>query len=172
VFAIFTLLMKIKISDIPKEGLDLEFDEATASGSFTMPVRARLRVDRIDSEIVVRGELEVDLKFQCSRCLRDFSRSLTIPVDAVYHPVEELGAEERHEVMSEELDMDFYAGEELDVLNLLNEQIALHTPMKPLCSDECRGICPKCGADLNYENCKCTAGSIDPRFEPLKKLLK
>jgi uncharacterized protein len=164
--------MKIKISDIPKEGLDLEFDETTGSDGFALPARSRLRIDKSDDEIAVKGDLEVQVKFQCSRCLNDFSRVLSIPVDAIYHPVEELGTEERHEVMSEELDMDFYAGEELDLLDLLNEQIALHTPMKPLCSDACKGICPKCGADLNFENCKCTADSIDPRFEPLKKLLK
>jgi len=164
--------MKINISDIPKEGFDVELKETTGAGDTASPVRARLRIDKRDAEIVVKGDLEVEVRLQCSRCLKDFISSLSIPVDVVYHPVEELKAEDRYEVKTEELDTDFYAGEELDLLYLLNEQIALNTPMKPLCSDLCKGMCPKCGADLNVDNCRCTTGGIDPRFEALKKLLK
>jgi uncharacterized protein len=68
--------------------------------------------------------------------------------------------------------MDFYSGEELNLLDLLTEQIELNLPMKPLCSDLCKGICLRCGADLNAGNCSCTVKDIDPRFEALKKLLK
>ena len=96
-----------------------------------------------------------------------------MPVNVVYHSVEELKDEAHlNEVKSEELDLDFYSGEELDLLDLIKEQIELNLPMKPLCDDACKGICPKCGTDLNVKSCTCSVKDIDPRFESLKKLIK
>lgn len=164
--------MKITIPDIPKEGLDLEIEEEIEAGVVSSPVRARLRIEKLGPEVMVTGDMTAEVKLQCSRCLKEFSKVLSVPVDVVYHPVEELKGEEHHKVTAEELDMDFYSGEELDLHDLLKEQIMLNMTMKPLCSDVCKGICPGCGADLNTDACKCGAKNIDPRFAELKKLLK
>jgi uncharacterized protein len=164
--------MKITIPDIPKEGLDIEIREATDVGFLSSPIRAKLRIEKLDKEVMIKGDMTAEVKLQCSRCLKEFYKVLSVPVDVVYRPVEELKGEEHHEVVPEELDMDFYSGEELDLLDLLKEQIALNITMKPLCSDLCKGICPGCGADLNVDICKCGAKNIDPRFNELKKLLK
>jgi uncharacterized protein len=164
--------MKVLIPDIPKEGLDVEVQETIESESVPSPVKARLRIEKVGAEVMVKGDLTVEMKLQCSRCLKEFHRTLSLPVDVVYHPVEELTGEERHEVTSEELDTDFYSGEELDLLNVLKEQIVLNATMKPLCDDYCKGICSGCGADLNTETCKCSLRSVDPRMAGLKKLLE
>lgn len=163
--------MKIRIPDIPKEGLDLELQETIEIENASTPIRARIRIEKLGTEVVVKGDLETELKFQCSRCLKDFYRDYAIPVQVVYHPVEDLKKEEYHEVASEELDTDFYTGEELDLLSILKEQIMLVMPMKPLCAELCKGICPGCGTDLNVDTCTCGLKNIDPRFEGLKKLL-
>ncbi|MBM4129290.1 MAG: DUF177 domain-containing protein, partial [Nitrospira sp.] len=92
--------------------------------------------------------------------------------DVVYHPVEELKAEEEHELRSEELDMGFYSGGGLDLLDLIKEQVMLNLPMKTLCAELCKGICPQCGADLNTGTCECEAKTIDPRLAVLKNLIK
>src|SRR4030042_1665746 len=105
-------------------------------------------------------------------CLKDFWSELSIPVDVVYHPVEELKGEDKHEIKAEELDMDFYSGEEMDLLTLVSEQVALNLPMKPLCTDLCKGICLKCGTDFNLGSCNCNVKDVDSRLEVLKKLLK
>lgn len=164
--------MKIIISEIPKEGLDVHLKEAVESENISSPVSARLRIEKLETEVIVSGELAAEVKLQCSRCLKDFSSKLTIPVNVVYHPVEELKGEDNYEVRHEELDMDFYSGEELDLSNLMKEQLMLNMPMKPLCADLCEGICPVCGVDLNINKCTCTITKTDPRFEGLKKLLK
>jgi uncharacterized protein len=163
--------MKIRIPDIPKEGLDLEIQETIDIETVSTPIRASIRIEKLGTEVLVKGDLKTELKFQCSRCLKDFYRDYAIPVNVVYHPVEELKEEEYHEVTNEELDTDFYRGEELDLLSLLKEQILLVMPMKPLCTELCRGICPVCGADLNVDTCACSLKKADPRFEGLKKLL-
>ncbi len=164
--------MKILLSDITEDGLDLDFEEALESGSLRLlsPVRAMLRVDKVGSEVLVKGEIRASVGLQCSRCLKDFSSDADVSIDVVYHPVEELKGEERYEVGKDELDMDFYRGDELDIEGLMLEQILLSVPMKPLCSRSCKGICPKCGADLNVKTCSCEIREIDPRLAVLKKI--
>lgn len=155
--------MKVLISDIPEGGLDLELDEEG--------VRAHLNIQKVGTEVVVKGGLRADVELQCSRCLKDFKDMIAVPVDVVYHPVEELRGEDKHEIKSGELDVGFYSGEELDLLDLVREQITLNLPMKPLCNDLCKGICVKCGMDLNTGSCGCSKEDIDPRLAALKRLL-
>lgn len=163
--------MKIIISDIPLEGLELDFESSIEADALLTPVRARLRIEKHETEVFVKGDLTAKAKLQCGRCLKEFQKYLSIPVEAVYHPVEELKEEDTHEIKSEELDMDFYSGDELDLDILLKEQIELNLPMKPLCSESCKGLCPGCGADLNTVRCSCNLGKTDTRFAALKKLL-
>ena len=165
--------MKLKIPDIPEEGLDLDIEESIDTDIVLSPASARLRIDKAGAEVMVTGDLRAEIKLTCSRCLKEFNRNLTVPVNVVYHSIEELKDEAHlNEVRSEELDLDFYSGEEFDILDLIKEQIELNLPMKPLCEDACKGICPKCGTDLNIKSCTCSVKDIDPRFESLKKLIK
>jgi len=162
--------MKVLISEIPEEGLDVDCKETVASDTILSPISARLKIMKIGSEVIVKGEVVADVKLQCSRCLMDFEHKLSVPVDVAYHPLEELKKEERHEIMVGELDMDFYSGEEMDLMTLVKEQIVLHIPMKPLCTDLCKGICLTCGNNLNTRDCSCEEKGIDSRFVILKKL--
>lgn len=166
--------MKIVLSEIKEEGLDLEFEEEIETEGLKLlsPVRVKLRIDKVGSEILAKGRALAGLELQCGRCLRSFSRDMDVDIDVVYHPVEELRDEEKYEVREDELDMGFYVGDELDVGELVTEQVLLNVPMKPLCSGSCRGICPKCGADLNIKACGCERREMDPRLEILKKLFE
>ncbi|MEW6067284.1 MAG: DUF177 domain-containing protein [Nitrospirota bacterium] len=164
--------MKILISEIPKDGLNLDIEESIDSNIILPPVKTQIKIEKINSEVVIKGELTATVKLQCSRCLKDFEKIINIPIEAIYHPIEELKGDERHEVKSEELDMDFYSTDEMDTAVLIKEQIMLNLSMKPLCADSCKGICIRCGKDLNTGECNCKAEQIDPRLEALKKLLK
>ncbi len=166
--------MKIVLSDITDEGLALNFEETFSSESLSLssPASVALRIEKVGAEVLVKGDVETRVELQCSRCLRNFQRDIGVAINVVYHPVEELKSEERHEIRDDELDMGFYEGDELDVHDLVMEQILLNVPMKPLCSEACRGICPKCGADLNMTTCNCESREPDPRLDVLKKLLK
>ncbi len=167
--------MKILLSDITDDGLDLEleFEEPLVSEPLRLlsPVKARLRIEKVSSEVFAKGEVSAAIELQCSRCLKKFSKTIEANVNVVYHPVEELKGEEKHEIKEDELDMGFYKGEELDVHDIVTEQIILSVPMKPLCSESCKGICPKCGADLNVNTCSCGMKEPDPRLAVLKKLI-
>ena len=163
--------MKVLISEIPEEGINAVLKEKVDSETIISPISARLKISKVENEVMVKGEVVADVKLQCSRCLTDFSHKLDIPVEVVYHPLDELKGEERHEIMGEELDMDFYSGEEMDLIELMKEQIILNIPMKPLCSDICRGICLKCGKNLNSGDCSCTENETDSRFVIFRNLL-
>ena len=165
--------MKVQVSDIPDEGITLEFQETVkASVPLLSPVKARLRIEKVGSEVLAQGEVTTRMELQCSRCLRNFPRDMDMNIYVVYHPVEELKDEERHEVRADELDMGFYRNDELDIRDLIVEQILLNVPMKPLCRESCLGICPKCGADMNVSPCRCEQKETDPRLAILRKLLE
>ncbi|MDP2167822.1 MAG: DUF177 domain-containing protein [Thermodesulfovibrionales bacterium] len=167
--------MKIAITEIPDEGLDYIAEEALeefgASGELRMasPVRCNLRIEKAGAEVVVRGVITADAELVCSRCLRTFISLLEAPVEVVYRPASELRDEDKHELMAGELETGFYVGNELDMGELFNEQMLLSVPIKPLCSDSCKGICPGCGADLNEGGCKCGGKGQDKRLEKLKE---
>jgi len=164
--------VKIIISEIPDEGLDLDLQETVQFDDSLSPVQGHLRVTKVGAVVVVSGNIEADVELHCSRCLKDFRAQLTIPFEAIYHPLEHLKEDDKHELKVDELDMGFYSQDELDLLDLIKEQIMLNLPMKPLCNDLCNGICLQCGADLNVATCSCSTKEIDPRLETLKKLLK
>lgn len=166
--------MKILVSDIPEDGLDVELEENPVIEPFKMlsTVKSRLRLDKISSEVTVQGEIKTSIELQCSRCLRIYPQDIAQNVNLEYRPVEDTGSKDRHEINEDELDISFYKENEIDILEMLAEQIILSVPMKPLCAETCRGICSTCGADLNVNPCSCGNGEINPQFEVLKKILE
>lgn len=164
--------MKIVIPDIPEEGLFVELEEKISIEGFSVssPVKAQLSVNRAENEVMVTGSLAVELEMECSRCLTGLRQEQDLPVNVVYHPADEIGSE-KHGLHDDEMDMGFYSGDELDLDELIKEQILLSVQMKPLCKEDCKGLCPKCGIDLNTATCTCVQKEIDPRLEVLKKLL-
>jgi uncharacterized protein len=162
--------MKIAIDDIPEEGLYLDFEENVSIEGYTQvyPVEVHLDVQKTREEIVIDGKLQAGIELQCSRCLKSFQRSLDSTVHMIYHPIQHMQTDV-HELKRDEMDMDFYSGKEIDVSEMLREQILLNLQMKPLCKEDCKGICPKCGTDLNIKKCSCVTKEIDPRLEVLKK---
>lgn len=149
--------MKIRISEIPEEGLEIDEEVSLKIDSGTAPGRISLKVEKRGAEVFVQGNLDARLEMVCSRCLKEFMKTVSVPVDSVYHPMEEL-TDESHELGPEELETGFYKNDELDVDQLASEQLLLNLPMKALCNEGCKGICPSCGKDLNQETCKCSAG--------------
>jgi len=165
--------MKIQIPDIPEEGLevDVEEDLRIEGISAVSPVKARLSITKVATEVMVSGDMSLELEDACSRCLKSIRQVQNLPVNVVYHPAAEIGSE-KHELHDDEMDMGFYQGDELDLQELLSEQVMLNLQMKPLCDEACKGICPKCGTDLNTGTCTCEKRETDPRLEVLKKLLE
>lgn len=167
--------MKIIVSEIPENGMDLELSEKIESDThlkILSPVLAFIRIDKKNSEIFLKGTAKATLQQQCSRCLKIFDIEMKIDIDTLYKPSKEIDIEEHYELKSDELETAFYKNDEIDIDDLLKEQILLNLPMKPLCSEQCKGLCPRCGTDLNITQCKCEISEMDERLAVLKQFLK
>jgi uncharacterized protein len=166
--------MKIIVSEIPEEGMDLELSETFSLESVRTPspLHAVLKIRSIGSEVLVDGSIEGDVELICSRCLNSYTMGVKSQINVVYEPAAMINREEHHRLRSDELDMGFYKNDTLDTDEVLVEQLLLSIPMKPLCSSDCKGICPKCGADLNVSGCNCGAAETDTRLKILEQLLK
>ncbi len=166
--------MKITVSEIEDEGLRVSFNEPIEGNSLARPmgdVKAEFFLTRKASELNISGSISGRVCLQCSRCLIEFQRDLELSVDLTYLPIEEMSTEEIHEIGRDESEIGYYKDDEIDITDVVKEQLLLNLPMKPLCSDECKGLCPVCGTDLNLQSCNCKKDEIDPRLSILKKLL-
>jgi len=165
--------MKVLISEIEEEGLELDFNEVLEQPGMLRsegPVGGHLYLHRHLTEITIEGDISASIWLQCSRCLEMFLTSVKLDVSLTYLPVESL-TDEVHEIKNDEAELGFYKNNELDITSIVQEQIILNLPMKPLCDPDCKGLCPKCGANLNIESCRCIKEEVDPRWSALKKLL-
>lgn len=170
--------MLIPLNDIPGEGLDIalkdeDFDLGTGEELVTSlaPVEFEVHLDRIGQNVLASGHLSTMVGLTCSRCLRVFSLKIEEDFRVAYQRKERT-LEGEHELMAGELDVEFLEGDEIDVNNLIRENIILGLPLQPLCIENCQGLCPKCGQNLNEGHCQCVRQGEDPRFQILKKLLK
>jgi uncharacterized protein len=95
---------------------------------------------------------------------------LLIDFDVDYLTEGELGSEENVELQPGDLDTDELEGYQLDLTQLVREQILLNVPEQIYCTEDCKGLCEKCGGNLNLVDCNCKDEEIDPRWEALKNL--
>jgi uncharacterized protein len=138
---------------------------------FDGPVVGSLRLERAGEIVDVRGHLKLAGFVACSRCLTEKALALEAAVDLTLclHAAEEDLTEER-ELTEEELGLVPVVGEEIDLNPLVAEQLILALPIKVLCSESCKGLCPQCGQNLNEGDCHCGDAAIPGPFDALKKL--
>lgn len=151
---------------IKPDEIDLETEGVCVTGAIPVSGEVRRNAARID----VKGSLSAPLEIDCTRCLVPVRRELNITfnVDFVGNEMFPEGGETH--VEEGDLDTDIIEGDKLDLTQLAREQIVLNLPETILCREDCRGICSKCGKDLNTGNCDCVEDEIDPRWAALKNL--
>jgi len=164
--------MIIRVSDIQDEGLTIanvaEFPAPFADRSWRLEA-VRLRLVREGRDVVVTGEIAAVVPLSCGRCLEEFEVAVRAAVDTRYVPRPAATAEDV-ELGSDDMDLDFYDRDELDLAALLETETTLALPMKPLCRPDCRGLCPVCGANRNVAPCACETRPPDPRLAVLRDL--
>jgi len=177
-------MLVIEISRIPPEGLAL--DEALESSAvhldqeteFSLDPGGSLRghVDLVDGTTVhVRGRLTTRVQVECGRCLERYAVPIEQELDLFYLPRERarpMDEEEEVELTDRDVVVSYYDGDRLDLGEVVREQVFLAVPLKRLCREECRGLCPTCGKNLNGGDCGCPPPEPpeDPRLLPLRKL--
>ncbi len=132
------------------------------------PVRLAFDLDKSGHQFRLVGNVATTLRVTCGRCLESFRFPVSADFDLVYLPhTENVGAGEEP-VEDEDLATAFYRDETIDLGQLIREQFYLALPMKPLCQEACKGLCPQCGANLNTDACGCSPRWTDPRLATLK----
>lgn len=172
--------MQFNVHDMLSKGSTVTFNEqmdvsgllkgrrdVTGAG----PLSVSLKVTGEEDVIQVEGELSISLNMACSRCLSDVPEQIVIPIFETFKPVASL--DEAEDVDGEEdEDVIKIASDKVDLKPLVEEVLLLSLPFAPLCDDDCKGLCPNCGQNLNERQCGCNTEKIDPRFAALKDLFK
>jgi uncharacterized protein len=172
--------VKIHVHNIEEVSKDLVYDEPTASlGSelrhgnvidFEFPEGSPVQVSyhRAGLDLFFYGHISSHPTGQCARCLEQYEFPLDVDFAVVLAPKPPAG--QAPEESEEDVDIGYYEGEEIDLSPIVREQIILALPTRPLCREECRGLCPQCGANRNDTACECAEDVGDLRLSVLRTL--
>jgi uncharacterized protein len=138
--------------EVETDATDLGLEASAWSG----PVRGGFGVEKNGERVSVRGRLDATAHLECVRCLKVFDLPVSAPLELY---AERAGTGSRDEERDLERDhyMKFHDGRRLDLGEETREALLLELPMTPRCREDCRGLCPRCGADLNQGPCGCSA---------------
>ena len=130
------------------------------------PARLSGAVSRIERGFLLDARCAFEGKLECSRCLAAYPFAVDEPF-ALVLTERPTSPPDMRELERDDLDLSLYEGNEVDVAPIAEERIQMSIPMKPLCREDCRGLCPRCGADRNLGSCGCTTEEPDPRWAAL-----
>src|SRR5687767_9045229 len=150
-------------------------DEVAQAGDpyrIVAPVVLDFDIHKDKERFRLLGTVRTELELPCSRCLEPFRLPVDASFDQRFLPASEMAADEEQEVQDDDLDTSYYRDDQIDLNELLREQVYLALPMKLLCREDCKGLCPQCGTNLNTGTCACATQWEDPRLAPLKGLIK
>lgn len=147
-------------------------DQLTREQDFTLvePVSLAFDIFKDKQQFRLVGHVKTTLELPCSRCLEPFTLPVDQTFDLRYQPHAQNTGEGEREIEEDDLTTAFYENDEIDLGQLMREQFYLALPMKPLCAEDCKGLCPVCGKNLNREMCDCNRTWDDPRMAALREL--
>jgi len=174
--------LKLSISEIPDSGLD--FNLTNTSGELNENLKdilgsspkydVTLSVDRQKDMVNVSGRFHATLHNACSRCAEDFDHDVQKNFISTFF-LNETGIKggalpEEFDENDTSFDVDFLKTSEIDLSEVVHEQMVLEVPFQPLCSEECKGLCPLCGENLNFGACQCKTTEIKEKASPFEVL--
>ncbi|MEI6668104.1 MAG: DUF177 domain-containing protein [Acidobacteriota bacterium] len=153
---------------VPADALANDAEVFTVGG----PVRLTFTVDKDRQQYRLKGTVTAALGFECSRCLVGFELPVDERFDVLYRPHAEAKTGGEVEIEDDDLSTAYYRDQVIDLGQLVMEQFFMVTPMKPLCREDCRGLCSMCGTNLNASTCACAEHWEDPRLAVLRAIKK
>lgn len=139
------------------------------------PIKGDVTFNNAGSNIIVRGKFHTVVELECSRCLRVYKLPLDIPIEEEL-PISGLPPwaeeeEEEEEELPEEEKEPLFVDNIFDLDELMRQSILVSVPIKPLCTEACKGLCPHCGVNLNEGKCECPPETEESPFGPLASLM-
>jgi len=166
--------MKIDLADLSEKdvsSIDLEgeinkdfLDIGGRKIFFLEPIKYNGAIYKAGKDKIVHVNIAYTYREICGRCLEPFVKTETTVLSGQLIRQQDIFEDESDEAI-------YYEDDEIDLTEDIINTIVLSLPMKPLCSEECKGMCPRCGANLNKEKCDCVVEDIDPRMAILKNFM-
>jgi uncharacterized protein len=149
-----------------------ELDQLDEGFDVVAPFQGSARFLWTNEHIMVRVTGMTVVTMTCSRCLEPFTQAVEVHIEEAFVPTVDMAT--GMPIVQDESDVAVLIDEHhiLDLSEILRQSILLAMPLTPVCSPDCKGLCPVCGANLNHESCSCTVESIDPRWSALHILLQ
>ena len=167
----------VLVEDIPEDGLHLIFEDIPGLLSgieecrIQGPAKGEVSLHRVDGDVNLKGRVAALIVFKCDRCLEEYSNKIDASFFYEFLPSQLVDKEKEIALSSEDMEVSLYDGVEIQIGEIFREQILLQIPMRHVCSEDCKGICPGCGVDLNREKCRCQQKeTLENPFSVLKKL--
>lgn len=140
-----------------------------ASGRAQLVEERHGKHERI-KDIRITGDLATTAELDCARCLEPAVQKVSRSFDLLYRPLGSDAGRAELSVTAAEAEIGYYQGEGLLLEDALREQVLLELPLKAMCREDCKGLCPHCGINLNSEKCSCSEPQEDPRWSGLKDI--
>jgi uncharacterized protein len=121
-------------------------------------------------DIRVVGGFEGKVELRCARCLEPVPTTVHEAFDLLYRPLKPGKQGDEISITEAETEIGFYRGNGLELADVIKEQVLLSLPVKSVCKEDCKGLCPQCGQNLNQGSCDCTQERSDPRWSALEGL--
>jgi uncharacterized protein len=125
---------------------------------------------QIIKDIRLRGRLSTGIELQCARCLEPVPQEIKRDFELLYRPLGADAGRDELSITDAEAEIGYYQGNGLLLEDVLREQVLLALPLKTTCREDCKGLCPQCGKNLNQEQCSCATAVEDPRWAALKEV--
>jgi uncharacterized protein len=122
------------------------------------------------NDIRIVGRFSTAIEVACARCVEPITRDVANNFELLYRPQGSDAGREELSVTAVEAEIGYYQGDGLLLEDVLREQVLLALPLRAICRDDCKGLCPHCGKNLNLEQCNCAEPVDDPRWAALKDI--
>jgi uncharacterized protein len=159
--------LKILLAKIPKEGLNLNFSlnvEALTEGLrkgdelrefIKEDLNCSCHIDNLKDGLYITGEAVLKMNPVCFRCNSPYHRDYKASLNLSCIPDRPADGFKGKDYMDGDVGVNYFSGEEIDLGKIVREQVFLMLPMTYVCREDCKGLCPGCGADLNIGDCRC-----------------
>jgi uncharacterized protein len=177
--------MEFKVSELEREPIDFDLElapgavefgeEAEQVGDLSTAGRAEVLHEHrgprdIVADIRLRGNFSGRFLVPCARCVEPVEIPLAADFDLIFRPAAADSEATERSITAPETEIGYYLKDSLLLEDVLREQVLLSLPVRTLCKPDCKGLCPRCGANRNSQTCTCEEGPKDPRWEALSGL--
>jgi uncharacterized protein len=166
--------MRIDLRQAKSEGTEMffspsaeELDLSIDGVGFPEPIEVNLTITKSGDEIIIEGRITASAELECSRCLEIYEMPVKLLIRFI---IQLLDINQAQETSDDDFVILPKSVSEYDLTDRVREAIILEIPLKPLCSESCKGLCAMCGVNLNESDCDCTPDKTDERWDALKQL--